>query len=254
MFVMTSYVFLAKTLFAAILMGATSYMDLKNREVPLKVWIIALPLAVALTYIEYISLEYISLRSIYTYIVGVILITILSIIFYIFDFFGGADMFALITFSVLFPLNIMNMYLIPPQLLLILYASLTGLIFSIAYFTYNIVKKNWKKLPDNINLRQKLLLMFLGIPVKPKDYVKMKFYYPLTLYECKSEPKIRFSFSIEEEYEEYIEKIQELLKNKCISSDTYIWVTYGIPFLINIYIGFIITLIVRDLWISSLIK
>ncbi len=240
--------------FVITLMVITSYMDLKKREIPLKVWVVSLPLAILLTLAEYLKINYIDMKVMYIYITGLFISIGLSIIFYIFDFFGGADMFALITLSIAFPIIFVGEYIIPPQLLLILYASLTGLLFSLGYFTSNIVNKNWKKLPENLGILQKIALMFLGIPVKPEDYVKMKFYYPLTIYDCRGKPQIRFSFSIEEEYEDFIEHVKELIKNKCISNETYLWVTYGIPFLINIYIGFLLTLLLKDSWLVFLIK
>ncbi len=248
------FVFMMKMLFAMALMIITSYMDLRKREIPLKVWALSLPLAVFLTIIEYINSYYVDIRLIYVYIVGLFFSIGLSILFYIFDFFGGADMFAFITLSIIFPMNFVKEYIIPPQLLLILYASLTGLFFSLAYFLFNIINRNWRKLPHNMGLLRKAVLMFLGIPVKSKDYVKMKFYYPLTIYNCNKELKIRYSFSIEEEYEDSIKYIEELIEKKCISGETYLWVTYGIPFLINIYVGFMLTLLIKDSWLVHLIK
>ncbi len=243
-----------KILFIIVLMVVTSYMDLKKREIPLKVWAVSLPFALILTIIEYINSHFVNIGMIYVYIIGLVFSVGLSVLFYMFDFFGGADMFAFITLSIVFPINLVKEFMIPPQLLLILYASITGLFFSLAYFLFNIINRNWRKLPHNIRSLQKITLMFLGIPVKSKDYIKMKFYYPLTIYNCNKEPKIRYSFSIEEEYEDSIRYVKELIEKKCIGSDTYLWVTYGIPFLINIYVGFIMTLLVKDSWLVSLIK
>ena len=247
-------VVMSKMLFIIVLTIVTSYMDLRKREIPLKVWALSLPLAIFLTIIEYTNSYYVDTRSIYIYIIGLFFSIGLSVLFYLFDFFGGADMFAFITLSIIFPINFVKEYIIPPQLLLILYASVTGLFFSLVYFLFNIINRNWRKLPRNIGLMRKIMLMFLGVPVKSKNYIKMKFYYPLTVYNCEKEPEIRYSFSIEEEYEDSIKYIKELIEKKCISGETYLWVTYGIPFLINIYVGFILTLLVKDSWLVHLIK
>ena len=216
-----------------------SIFDIKTREIDPKLWIFIIPIFAFLSVMD-IEFNSISISIIKQYVIGIIVDSIIAFAFYFFGLFGGADMFALIALSIAVPIV---GFVIIYQLLLIVYSGIIGLLIILLFLLLNIAKKNWEKLPSNIGVFKKIALMSMAIPVPIKELDRYKFFYPLTIYNCKDNQKhviIRLSFDIEEDYSQHIREIKKLLEIGCINDNEYIWITYGIPFLVNLTISYIL--------------
>ena len=249
---------------ALVTLGVFTYLsalDVKTREIDPKIWIFLIPIVVLLTVIEIISYGVYAVISLF--VIGVIINTVIAILFYYFNLFGGADMFGLITLSMAVPIynNVLyNRLIILEQLLIPLYASVIGITLSIIFFIYNVVKKNWNKLP-NVGNKGKILLLFMGVPVTINRYVNgMKFFYPLTIYKCQEIKKnnpctisIRYSFNIDEEYQDHIQRLKGYLNKGLVLGDDIVWVTYGLPFIVNLTIAYALILVNTDILLFKLL-
>lgn len=249
---------------ALVTLGVFTYLsvlDIKTREIDPKIWVLLIPIVASLTVIEIISYKVYAIVSLF--VIGIVINTVIAVLFYYFNLFGGADMFGLITLSIAVPIysnTLYNRLIILKQLLIPLYASVIGIILSIVFFIYNIIKKNWNKLP-NVRSKGKILLLFMGIPVTINRYVNgMKFFYPLTIYKCQKIKEnnpctisIRYSFDIDEEYQDHIQKLKEYLNKGLILGNNVIWVTYGLPFIVNLTIAYVLTIINIDILLFGLL-
>lgn len=244
---------LAKVLVTLGVFTYLSILDIKTREINPKIWACLIPTIILLTVAEVTSYK---LRTIIPlFIMGVMINTVIAVSFYYFNLFGGADMFGLITLSIAIPIyNTYTKLIILRQLSIPLYASILGVTLSIIFFAYNIAKKNWSKLP-NVRGRDKILLLFMGIPVTIGRYVNgMKFFYPLTIYRCQKSSEnnqpctinIRYNFSINEEYRDHVRGLKEYLNKNLVSENDIVWVTYGLPFIVNLTIAYALTLMNAD--------
>ena len=249
---------------ALVTLGVFTYLsilDVKTREINPKIWIYLIPVVALLTAIEIISHGAYTIVSLFA--VGIMINTIIAVLFYYFNLFGGADMFGLITLSIAVPIcndMLYNRLIILKQLLIPLYASIIGVVLSIVFFAYNVVKKNWNKLP-NVRSKGKIFLLFMGIPVTVNRYVNgMKFFYPLTIYKCQEVRKnnpctisVRYSFNIDEEYQDHVRRLREYLNKGLILENNIIWITYGLPFIVNLTIAYALILANIDIILFRLL-
>lgn len=241
-----------------IVMGIFAYLsliDIKFREINPRYWLFIIPTLVLLSVAEIVLFSKYDLVSFYMF--GMIINTVIGVMFYYFGLFGGADMFGLIALAIAIPLR--SKLILIEQLLIPLYASIIGLLVSSCFLIYNIAHKNWLKLPRNIDMKEKIALITLGIPVSIGKYVrKMKFFYPLTIHTCygdntECDVSIRYSFAIDEEYQDYIKRYKYYLIKGFLSDNDIVWVTYGIPFIVNLTVAYMLVVLRIDLGIFRLL-
>ncbi|ARM77088.1 A24 family peptidase C-terminal domain-containing protein [Acidianus manzaensis] len=217
-----------------------SILDIKYREIDLKIWALYSPLVIFIIfYIKSINL------LLYSYSLGVSLI--LLYIFYRFSLMGGADIFAILIsglanakvypFLNIFPTSFLSQLGIEP-LVIMLYSSI--LIFLMSLFNF---LKNFKYTKD-LSLSQRILIALSAKRIKVKDFLNSKFLFPLTQINENGDRELRTTFSIEEDDKEWREKFRNLLSNGRIKEDDYIWVAYGIPVIPYMFIGFLLSLLV----------
>ncbi|OYT52206.1 MAG: hypothetical protein B6U76_10110 [Desulfurococcales archaeon ex4484_217_2] len=216
----------------------TSILDIKYREVDLKVWFIFGVTASILTFLEIMVYGFTIINLIRLAVSVVLALSIGGLTYYL-DLFGGADLFALIVLAIMHPWNpIKPLFKLKIELPFILTILINSLI------TYKVISKL------SIPMKYKIAYMFLGFPTTIDKYLKMKFSYPLTIYEVSSnggiKVKYRLTFSIEEEHYEHQEKLEKLVKKGLLKYDDIVWVTQGIPLLVFITLGYIISIIFGD--------
>ncbi len=237
---------LAKIMFTIIAFVIISLKDIKTREIDPKVWIIVIPPILVLTLINVLFAS-VNVSDLIMYAIGVGIVSLIAVLFYYIGLFGGADMFAMIALSLAVPLS--NYTIIFNQLLIILIAGLVGLLTIPVLLAYNIIHENWNKLPSNTRLFEKIVLLATAIPVKVTDYVegKYKFFYPLTVYECNYKDTIltiRYSFNVDEEVNEHITKLNKCIElGKITPNRDYLWITYGMPFIVNLTLAYILVVL-----------
>ena len=213
-----------------------TYLDLKSREIDLKIWLLYSPL-VLLFLFQYRNL------NIFLYLYSAITANVLLLIFYYVSLIGGADLFLSLILSLsnasvrpLFFARLSVMGLEP--LTILLYSSLSILLISIG----NLVRNYPYTRGYPIGLR--LILALSGRRVKVKDFLNSKFLYPLTqIDESSKQITIRTTFSVEEDDAEWRRKFSEYVKKGLINEDDYIWVTWGIPVIPFMTLGYFISLI-----------
>ncbi|MEM0374482.1 MAG: A24 family peptidase C-terminal domain-containing protein [Sulfolobaceae archaeon] len=215
----------------------TSILDIKYREIEPKIWLIYLPLIIFL----YFNIQKLNLTI---YLISLIITNLLVYILYKLSMLGGADVIATALLSLgnssVSPLiylnNLVTIGLEP--LVLLLYSSLIIAIVGIINFARNF------KYTKNMKIYDRILLAFNGKRMKVKDFITSKFYFPLTIIDEKGNISIRTNFSIEEDDKYWRDMYRELVKKGIISEDEYIWVSWGVPVLPFISIGYIVSIII----------
>ncbi len=232
----------------------TSVLDIKYREVDLKIWFIFGIIASILTLLEIIAYGFV-ITKVLTLIISIMLALGIGGLAYYSDLFGGADLFALIVLAVLHPWSPLEpLFKLKIELPFILTILINSLVLSLAIPLANVVRNvmNYNVVAKlNMPIKYKLAYVFLGFPTTIEKYLKMKFSYPLTLYETTSDGKVkvlyRLTFSIEEEHQEHQKKLRNMLSKGLLKRDDIIWVTQGIPLLVFITLGYIASLFFGDL-------
>ncbi|MET1160747.1 MAG: A24 family peptidase C-terminal domain-containing protein [Thermoprotei archaeon] len=236
-----------------------SIYDLKYREIPDKyVWI-----ALAISTIFFtltVSVFWIHLSTL------IIVYTLLSLIvgpglfyiLYLFNLIGKADVFAVFIVTLLLPytdvysiipLSYSTTFHLPPILPIILYSAVLSIIVGIAKsVTISLVYRS--HIPRELPLHKKIVLLLIGKPMRIGDYLRTKHYYPLSIYRVVGDRLLReyrLSFNVEEEdYRVHQEEVKKLIEKGYLSPEDYIWVTYGIPYLVPLLAGLILFLIIGD--------
>ncbi len=242
-----------KVITSLIFLLYTSALDIKYREVDLKVWFVFGSMAVTLTLAEFVVFN-MSLNDILKLAASALFALSIGGLAYYLDLFGGADLFALITLAIMHPWHPFKpLFGLKPPLPFILTVLVNSLISSLIIPLMNIAR-NLSHLGLVFKLRipkrYKIAYMFLGFPVTIEKYLGMKFTYPLIIYRVaqngKLETTYRLSFSIEEEHYEHQDELRKLVERGLLSYGDVIWVTQGIPLLVFITFGYVVSLIFGD--------
>lgn len=224
------------------MLGYGSYSDVKAREVSDVVWLI---MGVSGVFFVCIGLftDYLSFFQLFkSLIVG----AIFAFLFYILNF-GGADIKAIISLSLLFP-NYPFFYLfhlrlplmgVPPVDIFVLSMLTNALIIAIsapfALFLINSFRRNFSP------------LMFIGWKVSISDLRRKKNY--KLMHEIKTvSGKEKYVWGGIEPTEEILSSLEELEREKKIAG---VWITPELPFILYLTAGFLIAIFYGD-FISTL--
>jgi len=218
---------------AALMLLFTSYLDLKKREVPDKIWLIFGAIGVILQLYEISNGE----TSIIQLGISVSLATIIGMGLYFFGFYGGADGKALIVVGVLLPVFVpkIGLYSIAP-LIVLTNGVLISILLPIAILFFNIFRVI-RRQPIFEGFSEpwyrKLIACFLG-------------------YKQTGTPK-EFQFSMEKSVAKNggeTKKFQFSMMQDDFETKGNTWVTPGIPLLVFFTAGYLVMLIYGDLVIS----
>lgn len=237
-----------------------SMLDVKYREVDLKVWFIFGIMAATLNLAEFV-ISNISLDFILKLAISALSALSIGGLAYYLDLFGGADFFAILTLAIMHPWHPFKpLFELKLSLPFILSVLVNSLISSLIIPLMNIVR-NLSHLSLMFKLRAprryKIAYMFLGFPVTIEKYLEMKFTYPLIIYKeaqnGELETTYRLSFSIVEEHYEHQDVLRKLVERGLLRYGDVIWVTQGIPLLVFITFGYIISLVFGDVILCLLL-
>ncbi len=244
-----------------------SIYDLRYREIPDKyVWgflggcILLFVFSLSICNINY------PLQFMLVYIItSLVIVPGLFFVLYKLDYIGEADFYVVLGLSFLFPLGNIYRYAVlyedsmfihmPPIIVMVLYS--TAILVIMTLFRGLVFGLAWKKyLPKNLRIYKKVLLLFIGRPMRIKDFLESKHYYPLTVFKPSNEGvevSYRLSFSVEEEdYRIHQDKLKELIDKGIVDPQQIIWVTYGIPYIVALLFGYLLLLVLGDYPVLSL--
>lgn len=225
-----------------------SIKDIRTREIEPKYWVIYGAPITIIALIELLSLPPNEL-ILYVYIINIIAIIAMTVPLFIANMFGGADVFALLVIALSHPTVPFKPNLVfPVSLIVLLYSLLFLIAFPVAFFLYNLIKRNYLLL-EKLKPPRRIAAMFVGIPIRAEELINRKFWYPL--YRPWSN-EFRLSFNIEEDDAGLRGKIKDLITKKELSPNELIWSTYGIPTIPFILIGYLLTLLIGDAGVKLL--
>jgi len=209
----------------------SSYKDVKFREVADKLWLIFAILGIILTLFYYLNSPN---QFSYLIIFYLIITVFISWGLYILKLYGGADAKCLIVISIILPTwNMLYGFHQITAIVTLTNSLLVSLIVPLYFVIYNSVKiisgENIFKGFENESSIKKILAFIIGY--RNSTYKKSH----MICIEKNINGDKKFDFGI------FSEKL-------VITNNFNTWVTFSIPFLICIGIGFIITIFVGDLY------
>ena len=239
----------ARLLWSIFIMGITALMDLKTREVRPELWVIAIVVGTTLMLFEMSKVAFIFF-AIY------ILLSLapLPVLIYMMlkGGLGGADVLAYLFLSLTLPYSAIIRTVLPIPLVVLFYASLIMLPTSLIRLLRNLTSKEFMEHLEarGIKGKTRLSMLISGKLVSVEEYLKMKFWYPLEEIR-ESEEGVNFiprgRFDVEEEDAEHKRKIRELVEKGKLSPSEKIIVSYGIPFLVNMFLGLLLVILIKDI-------
>lgn len=216
-------IFQIRILFALVMLGSATIIDIKKREISDLLWIVFGVVSASLLFFE---------PDIIQAIFGVgfsLIIVPLVLILWRFGLFGGADALGLIVLSALAPMATLSDSAVSPFSIVVNSAllSITPMAFNFTRNSISVLKKEDIFQDFDETQSRKIFAMFLGYRSKNPKY----------------------SFSLERQMGKK-KKLNIALHNSdtakyCNTPDT--WVTPGLPFMIFILGGFILQLLFGDL-------
>lgn len=220
---------------AAVMLLFTSYLDLKSREVPDKVWLIFGGIGVGLQAYEVAIGETILIQL----VIGVGLGALVGMGLFFFGFYGGADGKALLVLGLLIPHFVpkVGIYSITP-LMILTNGVLVSVLLPLALLLYNsYMLLSGKSIFEGFNepLHRKILAAILG-------------------YRQNGKPR-EFQFSMEKDITSesgtvVSRKFDFSLMRDDFETKSGTWVTPGIPLLVFFTAGFFLLLAYGDLVIG----
>ena len=248
---------LLKLCIILVTLSYTSILDIKYREVNPRIWLYAgIPLAFITIVVEWIK-GFPRIDLIYMLINLIIVLAAVGGLYYT-NLMGGGDLFSLVIIAYSNPINPLveggflknsldfNMPFIIPVLL---YSSLIAILYAVILSVYNLVfnRSEVKRLPRRI----KILYITTAKPIRVRDLIEKRFWYPLERPWSKN--RFRFTFNVEEDDAEVIRKIKRMLNKGRIKPEDKLWCTYGLPFILFITIGIAISFAGGDIILTKLL-
>ncbi|MEM3925998.1 MAG: A24 family peptidase C-terminal domain-containing protein [Desulfurococcaceae archaeon] len=188
---------------------------------------------------------------------------LLTGIMYISGLMGKGDVYVTTSIGLLytFPFTIVKPFnhgfdIMPPLLTIMIYSTTLIVIFSIVNCLYNCIRnvEHLKKIP----LKYRIIYMFIAKPIRIRDYIRRKYYFPLEIIDIRNgilNVSWRININVEkEDLDVVVNKYKELCDRQIIDPDTYIWASYGIPFIIPLTVGLIIYILIGDAIIFNIIN
>ena len=240
-----------------------SWSDYKTREVSNKVWVVLGPLALALTGFQFLAYSPQPLQFAVSYVLSFAITSGLAFAVFYAGGFGGADAKALMCISLALPVY--------PNHLLSQPVGFISPLFPITIFTNSVllgalsvfyalfrnilwIGRNKEGVFEGLEAESfwhKILALISGYKVKMSK-LKNGHMYPLEDVEVNDYGEKRrklLVFPKDEEREIILSRIQENIKQENLEGE--IWTTPGLPLLIFITLGLIISLVYGDIvWIS----
>lgn len=225
---------------AATLAYAT-YRDLRYRDIPELTWV---PAAVfVISYNLYLG-RYEPIHAIFSFLPAIALLAMAFL-----DLIGGADALAMFLIAAAHP----SFLALPISLLTVAFSVIPPLILIIYYFVLNLAHKEELDRLGCVEGSKKPLL-FMGRPLSVRDYLKSKYLFLLTV---PTERGFRCSVSadVDIDFEQEKRIVMDAVRKGIISEDSLVWVSPALPHIAFIFIGYIISLLIpQDFLLTLLLK
>ncbi|BES82131.1 A24 family peptidase C-terminal domain-containing protein [Pyrodictium abyssi] len=219
---------------------AFSLYDIKTRELPEKHVYAALAIMLILRVAEYRLYGLDVLFPLWVYIVldGVILAATATVA--ILGFFGWGDVAVLLLITMASPVAEGNCIIMPPALMVLVYYVLANVAIMVANLVVNVTRNmhELRRLP----LRYRLIYALIARPVNVQRLLdKPGWWYPLSL--CGN---YTVKFNIYLDPDDIVEEVRKAIRKGCTSQSDTVWVTYGIPGVPLFTASYMLTLLVGD--------
>ena len=181
------------------------------------------------------------------------LVILMVYVLYSLGMIGKGDVFVVAALTLLFPCpgagaSLHGTVFLPPIITIILYS--TGFIvgYSILKLVYNLLfnHEGLREVPG----KYRALYALMGSRMRIGQYLEKKFYYPLQVFKETEKGVLveyRAGFDAEkDDPDQYKEAIRRLVERGLVSVENYIWVTYGIPFIVPLLAGLVLFLLAGD--------
>jgi len=234
------YVDLARIFLVTFMMAYASYLDIKERKVPNKVWALFAPIAVVLFILDIIGKEY---YEIFMMLINILIVSAFGFASFYLGILGGADAKAIMILGLMLPRWPVYTLHPLPYVPLVLDALTLGAIITLAYFPGCLIC-------NIINGEVALPKALYGIKMCKQQALEKKDYY-IPLYALKENGSLEFKFRMLLPPEEEIEKIWVAIENSDLEE---IWVSPGIPFIVYLFMGLIITMVYGDLIMGPILN
>jgi len=249
----------ARVLLCLFIFAYASWRDLKTREVSNKVWAVMAPLALALTLFQFLLF---SPESLPFFAISFAITAALSVALFYVGAFGGADAKALMCLALalpiypenLFQFNVPRVSPIFPLTVFsnaVLLAALSVLyaIFRNLYWRHRTGQSLFEGF-EHESIWRKILAFLTGYKVKMADLEK-GYMYPLEDVTAKETGDVERKLLVlpkDEERETIVGRISNAIQEGKLPNE--VWATLGLPLLVFVTLGFIVSLILGDLiWI-----
>ncbi len=250
---------LSRVLLAGVMLLYASFMDLRIREVPNWVWAVFAPLGLLLSLLEWLHFR--AVDPVWGLALPVLLSTALSFLFFYLGLYGGADAKAFITLSLLTPhpprtvkplLGVMSPIY---PLTIFTDSTLIAVLFALALLTRNLLwrlrthRPLFEGLEDEAPWRKGLALLGC-MKVEARSIRGPPYQYPAEIV-AGGRRRLRLLPDIHDD-EAAEETFRVLVEDLGLRE---VWVSYTLPFLLFISLGFLCSLLLGDLalWILETI-
>ncbi len=239
-----------------------SVSDHRKREVSNMVWVWFAPLGFALTITQFWLFESASVLRLYAF--SVLATSALAILLFYAGAFGGADAKGLICLALTLPVYPEKLFFKPlfPEAspfscffpLMVFFNAVLMAALSVFYvLSRNLVWKirTGRKLFEGVeheSLVKKFLTLLCSYKTRLDVLEKKKFLYPLEDFEEDESMGSRrklLVFPVDEKREEILGRILKFMEGK--PRESYVWATPGLPMMIFIFAGFLVSLFLGDL-------
>jgi len=249
----------ARVLLSLSFLFYASWSDWKKREVSNKVWVVMAPLALTLTLFQFVMFD---LQSLPLYALSFAITSTLSVALFYVGAFGGADAKALMCLALALPtypnkLFQLNVPRVSPIFPLTVFSN--SVLLAAFTVVYAIIRNSFWKLKterklfegfENESVWRKFLAFLTGYKVKTTELEK-GYMLPLEDINLSEKGVVKrrlLVFPKDEERETIIGRILSAKQEEKLQNE--VWATPGLPLLVFITFGFIVSLTLGDLvWI-----
>jgi preflagellin peptidase FlaK len=245
----------ARILLSLVMLGYTSWIDLRTREIYDLVWVVFGALGLILAAYEI----YIGALTIMGLVVPVVFSSVLSILLGYLGLFGGADVEAFIALALLNPFPprhlepILGMVSVIYPLTLFSNSALAGASFAVVLLARNLaLALGGKRLFENHGadpLLKKLVVMFTGRRVSLESVRGPPFQYPLEHPPEEGGSGWRLVLMPDINDDDAAWETFRRLEGEGIRET---WVSHTLPFLVFITVGYLMTLVLGDVALTVL--
>jgi preflagellin peptidase FlaK len=242
-----------RILLSIVMLGYTSWIDIKTREIYDLVWLVfgGLGMVIALYEILVGSL------SLTGFVTMILISAVISITLGYLGLFGGADVEAFIALSILHPIPprglrpFLGVVSVIYPLTLFSNSALSGASFALVLLGRNLLKKgSGKSLFEDLgsdSFLKKIIVMVSGSKIKIDSVRGPPFQYPLERVDENNERGLILMPDIQDD-DAALEAFRRLRE----AGVEEIWVSDTLPFLVFISIGYVLTILLGDIALSIL--